>query len=340
MVTRIAVIGGGIRGRVFADVVRRHPGAELAGMCDLDQGRRDSLAREFDVPGARTLEELMHIAPVDATIVATPDFAHREPVLAALDAGLDVLVEKPLATRDRDAEEIARLARESGRRLMVGFENRWNPLVAAVRSEVRDAGAKLVSQRALLQDTIFVPREMLSWADGSSPGWFLMPHSLDLAMWISGACPTEVFARGVRSVLASSGTKTWDRISASFAMSDGSILDLDSGWVQPLGKPNVFEFRFEIETAQGAWVLDIDDTGARRFDAERMDTVAAPPVDHRGRPRGPQADMTVDFIDALLGEDLALPGPDEGLVVTRAISAVHESLETGQPIAIPSGGVS
>lgn len=331
---RIAIIGGGIRGRIFAETTHHHPGAELVAICEPDQARAAQLGGELGVPTYPSIDALLGSrAELDGVVVATPDFAHEQPAVTALEAGVDLLVEKPLATTSEEAQRIIAAAESGGGRIVVGFENRWNPLFRAVREQLQDVGAP-VSQRALLQDTIHVPTEMLGWASRSSPAWFLMPHSLDMATWLSGAVPVEVFARGVRRVLPALGVDTWDRVSASFAMSDGSILDLDSGWVQPLGKPSVFEFRFEVETSKEAYVVDVDATGARRTTAERTTTVGAPSHDHRGRPVGVAADMMRDFLDAVGGADLDLPGAAHGLLITRAIEAVHRSLETGavQPI--------
>lgn len=332
---RIAIVGGGIRGRIFAETTHHHPAAELVAICEPNPSRAQQLADDLGVPAHPSIEALLEDgAGVDAVVVATPDFAHEQPAVAALEAGLDLLVEKPLATTSEEAERIIAAAQRGGGRIVVGFENRWNPLFGAVRQQLREDGHALISQRALLQDTVFVPTQMLGWAALSSPAWFLMPHSLDMATWLSDAEPVEVHARGVKRLLPSLGVDTWDRISASFAMSDGSILDLDSGWVQPQGKPSVFEFRFEIETEADAYVLDIDATGARRATSERTSAIGAPAHDRRGRPQGVAADMMRDFLDAVGGADVDLPGAAHGLLITRAIEAVHRSLETGavQPI--------
>src|SRR5699024_6886377 len=325
---RIAIIGGGIRGRIFAETTHHHTNAELVAICEPNPDRASQLGGELAVPTFESIDLLLDSgADLDAVVVATPDFAHEGPAVAALQAGLDLLIEKPLATTSEEAQRFIAAAERGGGRIVIGFENRWNPLFRAVREQLQQNGDALVSQRALLQDTIHVPTEMLGWAARSSPAWFLMPHSLDMATWLSGAEPVDVYARGVKRVLPSLGVDTWDRVSASFAMSDGSILDLDSGWVQPLGKPSVFEFRFEVETAHEAFVLDIDATGARRATAERTTTVGSPSHDHRGRPAGVAADMMRDFLDAIGGTDLDLPDAAHGLLITRAVEAVQRSLE-------------
>lgn len=335
--TRVGVIGGGIRGRIFAETTHHHSGAELVAVCEPNRDRATALGDALGIQTFDSVDELLSSgAELDAVVVATPDFAHEQPAVAALDAGLDLLIEKPLATSEEEAQRIIAAAVRGGGRIVVGFENRWNPLFSAVHHRLRSDNHRMVSQRALLQDTIFVPTEMLSWAAKSSPAWFLMPHVLDMATWLSGARPVDVFARGVNHVLRDRGVDTWDRVSASFAMSDGSILDLDCGWVQPTGKTSVFEFRFEVETDADAYVIDVDATGARHATAARTGTLGALEHDNRGRPQGVAADMMRDFIDLVSGADLDLPGAEQGLLITRALEAVHRSLETGSVEPITS----
>lgn len=326
------VIGGGIRGRVFAQTVAQHPGAELGGICETDPARATALEKEFGVPVGPHLGRLAEIGvSPTAVIVATPDFAHRAPVVDALRAGLHVLVEKPLAMTIEDLDAITEAARTSTGLAMVGFENRWNPLFSAAKDQLASSGAHVLSQRALLQDTIQVPTKMLRWAERSSPAWFLMPHSLDMAMWLGNSTPVEVYGRAVKKYLPTLGIDTFDHVSASFAMSDGSILDLDSGWVQPESRPSVFDFRHEITTDEDSYTFQIDASGAHHYTRSTAMNFSPATVDRRGRPTGPQAEMTRDFIDAVLSADIDLPGLDQGGLVSRALIALHRSLESGTP---------
>lgn len=330
---RIGVVGGGIRGSMFGSVIREHPRGALVGFCDPSPGARTSLTQRFGVPVHEEVGALI-AEGLDALVVATPDFAHLEAGLAGLRAGLHVLFEKPLATTLPDALALSEAAEASPGQVMVGFENRWNPKFQMVREMLREAATPLIAQRVLLQDTEFVPRRMLSWAGKSSPAWFLMPHTLDLAMWISGAEPVEVFARGVRKVLVPDGIDTYDRIAASFLLSDGSILDLDSGWVLPESRPSVFQFRYGLEAKGLEFDIEIDRSGVTSFDASGVRYLGGPETDLRGRLLGPHIDMMRDFIDLCAGAEIDHPTIAQGLLVTRSIHALHESLETRTNVAI------
>lgn len=325
---KIGVVGGGIRGTMYAQAIREHPSAELVAFCEPSPSRAEALKTDYDVPVFPALSALLESADtLDAVIIATPDHLHLDAGLAALDAGLHVLFEKPLATTLDDSSALLAHAVNGGKHT-VGFENRWHPKFQTVKALLGEAGAPMVAQRAMLQDTDFVPRTMLPWAGQSTPGWFLMPHSLDMAMWLSDTTPVEVFARGVRKILEPDGIDTFDRITASFRMSDDSIVTLDSGWVLPAARPAVFEFRFEVETRDDHFEVEIDRSGITRFTADAANYVGLAGRDHRGRLQGSPIEMTKDFIDWCLGADLSMPSLEHGHLVTKAIHALHESLRT------------
>lgn len=330
---RTGIVGGGIRGRVFAEVVRQHPEGELVGFVEPNEATASSLRDQFQVPIFATTQELIE-AGADAVVISTPDFAHLEPGLAALNAGAHVLFEKPLATTLDEARQLRDAAASSSGIVMVGFENRWNGKFQAVKAGLDAGRPAMIAQRVLLQDTEFVPRRMLSWSAKSSPGWFLFPHSLDMAMWLSGARPVEVFARGVKKILAPDGIDTYDRLTASFLMSDGSIVVLDSGWVLPEARPAVFEFRYEVEAQGEHYEIVIDDPGITRFTQNGAAFVGAPGADARGRLTGVNVEMMRDFLDLCAGEDFDYPGVETGYEVSVAIAALHHSLETNSNVRI------
>src|SRR5690606_33827655 len=110
MALRVGLVGAGWWAKTYhVPALLGSPDAEIAVVCDLDIPSAQSVAA---VTGARvcgTVEEMVD-AGVDAVVISTPNAQHRPPVLAALSAGLPVLVEKPLATTAADAFEIVRTA--------------------------------------------------------------------------------------------------------------------------------------------------------------------------------------------------------------------------------------
>ena len=138
-------------------------------------------------------EAMYRAGGLDAVVIVLPDFLHREPVVKAAEAGLHVLVEKPFATNVADADAMVRAIDKAGVKCMVEFFNRWSPPFAKAR-DLLQAGqlGELIAFHLELNDAISVPTEMLAWSAQSSPAWFLMSHTADLAFWITGKRPEAV----------------------------------------------------------------------------------------------------------------------------------------------------
>jgi predicted dehydrogenase len=136
---RIAVVGVGHMGRLHAQAVaeigRREGEVVLAGVADLDRTRAEAVGQESGVRAATDFRELA--AAADAAIVAVPTRAHHPVVGALLDAGLDVLVEKPIAATLAEAESLLAAARVRGRVLAVGHLEWYNAALRAMVPSIR-----------------------------------------------------------------------------------------------------------------------------------------------------------------------------------------------------------
>ena len=131
----VGVIGAGPMGRLHARALARRAArvgdVELAGIHDRHPGRAEAVAREF---GCRSVADLAALARrADAVVVAVPTPSHVDASEALLDAGLDVLVEKPMAERSDQAQRLVAHAARLGRVLGVGQAEWFNPLLVAAR---------------------------------------------------------------------------------------------------------------------------------------------------------------------------------------------------------------
>jgi predicted dehydrogenase len=332
----VGVVGSGIRGSMFARAISENPRARLVSICDQNAHVLKAAAEKFDVATYSSVEAMVGTHPeLTAAIIATPDFAHRDAAVICAANGLDLMIEKPLATTSADAESIIAAAEKSGSRIMVGFENRWNPRFALVSDLLRSAGGgRVVNQQANLNDTVFVPTKMLSWSAKSSPAWVLMPHTLDLAVWLSGTYPVSVYARGSKGVLRSAGIDTWDSVSATFTMDDGSYVVLNSSWILPETAPAVYDFRYEIQTVSGVFHVDGANHGITEYGIDGVRWPQSAVFERNGRIGGVPIDMVNDFVEFVHDGSVEVPTHLDGLLVTRAIEAVHESLEHGGVVTL------
>lgn len=124
---RVGVVGVGSLGRSHARIYAELPGAELAGVYDVDAARAAEVAARHGVRACATLAELA--AAVDAASVAVPTPLHREVAGRLLESGVHLLVEKPITATTREAEELVALAQRHGRILQVGHVERFNPVL-------------------------------------------------------------------------------------------------------------------------------------------------------------------------------------------------------------------
>lgn len=332
---RVGVVGAGIRGSLFARALNQHPAATVVAVCDLDPDLARETAAGLAIAWFASYEQMFEAGlDLNAVVVATPDFAHHDAAVAAARAGLHLLIEKPLATSVEEAQGIADAVGQADVRAMIGYENRWNPRLLAAK-ELIDSGelGELVGQIVHLNDTIFVPTQMLAWSGRSSPAWFLMPHTLDLLLWLSGKTPARVYAQGVRKLLCERGIDTWDSIDASLVFTDGTTATLHSSWVLPESFPAVYDLRYELVGSRGALRIEGSDQGLRLM-TDKLSWPQWGVQEIRGRLGGYPVDMAYTFVEHVLGHVDDVPGVTDGLQVTRILTAVDRSLRTGEPIAL------
>jgi predicted dehydrogenase len=133
---RVAVIGVGAFGRnharVYHQLQKSDEAVELAGIVDADFSRAQAVAKEFSSTAFRNAEELT--GKIDAASVAVPTIHHLKTARMLMEAGVDVLIEKPLASSISEADEIAATAKRTGRIVQVGHLERFNPAVRATLS--------------------------------------------------------------------------------------------------------------------------------------------------------------------------------------------------------------
>jgi len=183
---RVAVAGVGEFGRHHVRVWRSLEGAELAGIFDTNQQRAREVAAEF---GTRTFPDLEALiaAGVDAVSVAVPTKEHANVGCRLLDAGVDVLIEKPMAASLDDADRLIASANAARRILQVGHVERFNPAVAAARR---------ILSRPLFFEVhrlgVFTPRSL-----DIDVVYDVMIHDLDILLSLLGSRVTDVRAVGI-----------------------------------------------------------------------------------------------------------------------------------------------
>ena len=130
--TKVAVVGVGRFGRHHARVYHELPDAELVGVYDKDAARSTEVAQQYQCRSFARLEDLF--GEVEAASVAVPTEQHADVGERLMEAGIDVLVEKPMARSLAEADRLIAAAERHGRILQLGHLERFNPAVTAARS--------------------------------------------------------------------------------------------------------------------------------------------------------------------------------------------------------------
>jgi predicted dehydrogenase len=133
---KAGVLGVGSLGYHHARILREVPGAEMAGVYDDDAARREKVAAELGVRAFRSRDELLEA--VDAAVIAVPTTAHAEVALAAIDAGVHLLIEKPIAHTLAEAEAIVDAAAARSLVVATGHVERFNGALRACEPYLED----------------------------------------------------------------------------------------------------------------------------------------------------------------------------------------------------------
>ncbi|HJZ97587.1 MAG TPA: Gfo/Idh/MocA family oxidoreductase [Candidatus Solibacter sp.] len=185
MKTRIAVVGAGAFGQNHCRVVHESEHAELAAIVDFNPDRAAELAAKYNTTALTDARQLAGRA--DGAIIAVPTTHHAEIGCMLLDAGLDVLVEKPIATDLPETDHLIEAAERKGRILQVGHVERFNPAV-------------LELERRLTLPLFFEIHRMNQFSARSldvDVVLDLMIHDVDLVLGLTGADPQEIRAAGI-----------------------------------------------------------------------------------------------------------------------------------------------
>ena len=330
------LIGCGTWGTVHARTYQASPYANFVEVCDEKAERASQFARQYGARGHSTdWRKLLANPEIQAVSIATPDFSHGEIILAAIEAGKDVLSEKPLATTVEECRKILAAQERKGTRLMVDFHNRWNLPFLSIRRQI-EAGelGKLLAFNIRLNDTLFVPTRMLSWAALSSPARFLGSHIVDLIRWMSSAEILRVYAVSRSVVLREAGVDTPDFLQYILELSNGATAMVENCWIVNESSPSVFDFQCEVIGSKGSAYVNASHNRTVEIYTDKgvqLPDVAGAP-DRYGKPVGFAVAAIEHFIECVVEGKQPMVTGEDGLLATLAVAAIEESARTRRPV--------
>ena len=297
----LAIVGAGRVGLFRGEVAARHPMVDFIGICDLKEERLELVQKKTQADYATTdFGELLKRPEITAAIIATDEHLHVEPILAAVDRGLSLLIEKPLATELAQSEKVLQAIQKKKVDAVVGYTQRFRRRWLAAKEKVRTGSlgdVTLVTSRAFMNRLVALDNyKRTSDPSKISPMVISGTHALDIVMWMMEAKkPVELYARSVDKALGPI-CKGIDATAGTIVFEDGSLYHAAISWALPVVWPGaVYSLEVGINGTEG--VLTIDDT--------HRDIVLAT---SRSQSEGynPDNQRKVDFLGSYPPGDMAL----------------------------------
>ena len=252
----LGIIGAGIMGSRYAKSGKDDAETEVVGVADLVEKRAKSLADQVGATPYTDYAEMLRNDRVEAVFITTPDHLHKEPVIAAAEAGKHIWIEKPFATTMEDANEMmdaVKKAQKVGAKITVQFGTRWHPSYAAFDYILKgDYVGEPISLDFTINDRIDVPLAMWggpneSWAKNSTVSDFLTCYAIDLSRCLTGLEANIVFARSSSKVLKF----TPDSYQALISFDEDFNAYFESSWILARSKILLSEHFFNLICSEG-----------------------------------------------------------------------------------------
>src|SRR5437899_1286349 len=216
---RVGVVGVGVMGSNHARVLADLAGVKLAGIVDPDRKQRDFVSDALACPGYGDVEALL-AAGVDALTIAAPTHLHRDLAMAAIERGVHVMVEKPIASSVAEGNAIIAAARRAGVTLMVGHVERFNPAVETIKEAIQREDILSI---AITRVGPFPPRM-------SNVGVVidLAVHDIDLIRWFTDSEIVEI-----QPQTSSAVAEREDIALLQFRTASGVLAHINTNWLTP-----------------------------------------------------------------------------------------------------------
>lgn len=332
---RFGLIGAGLWGRGHAEIYSTHHRSTLHAVCDLDEARAAQVAKDFGAQASYgDYRELLADPKVDAVAVVTPDFAHADPLVAAAEAGKHIIVEKPLATTHEDLARIEAAVKAADVTFMVDFHNRWSPPIVAARNAIDEGQlGPVVSAYLRLNDTVFVPTEMLAWAAKSSVLWFLGSHGVDVLRYLFQDEVERVYAVSRSEVLKKKGVDVPDIYQAILEFRSGVVATIENNWIVPNTNPGYNDIKINVLGSTGMINMDLTHNQMIECFLEdrsyHPDCLVGPAI--RDKHVGFAYESIRSFVDSLANGAPIQATLDDGVKVSKVILAIMDSAKERAP---------
>ncbi len=351
---KAAVIGvGGISNEHINGYIK-NPDVELYAFCDINEKQLKYMSEKYNIPEERCFldkDEMLKALPeIDIVSVCTWNAAHAECTIAALNAGKDVICEKPMAMNTAEAEEMLRVAKEKGRHLQIGFVRRYGNDADVMRDFI-NAGKF---------GDIYYAKATYLRRNGNPGGWFgdksrsgggplidLGVHVIDLSRYLCGnPKPVSVYGATFRKLFNRPTVKTGKGYNSVSAGAD-DICDVEDMATALIRFDNGF-----VLSVEASFSLNIkNDEGNIQFFGTKAGAKLDPQVEIFSEENGYLVNTSFNnntslsfdglfcreinhFVDCVKNGAPCIAPAEDGVVLMKILDAIYESARTGHEVVI------
>lgn len=353
---RVGIIGcGNIANYKHMPTTKKMKNVEMVAFCDVIKERAEKAKENYGTPDAAVYtdyKELLKDPSIVAVHVCTPNRSHSFITVDALHAGKHVLCEKPMAINSAEAKKMVDAAKETGKILTIGYQNRYRQdsmyLKRACENEdlgeVYYAKALALRRRAVPTWGVFLNE----YEQGGGPLIDIGTHALDLTLWMMDNYKPKMVVGSVFKKLrdqkeTGNACGEWDPEKFTvedsafgyIVMENGATIVLESSWAL-----NILDFQ-EASTVLCGTKAGADMKGGLRINGVRYgkqyvetpDFSTGSVVFFEGASGGsPEAIEQQVFYSAIeKGTDIVVK-PEQAFIVTQILEAIYESAKTGKPV--------
>ena len=351
----LGIIGSGRIGTLRARLAAGHPAVGSIAVSDLEPKNAEKLAglvggRSHGADNLAVIDD----PAVTAVIVSTSEGEHLAPLLAAIERGKPVLVEKPIALSVREADRVLAALQKSGGNVRVGYSRRYKERYQIAKEQVvKERLGTLTGGAARVFNSRSQALAMLQRNPHATPVVDALTYYVDLMNWLfEGRKLVEIYARGQTGVLKAAGHDHVADVSyAVLTYDDGAVISLGVSYALPEKYPALgHAARVELVGTGGVIILDDDHTDQLMYTETGIPHVYLP--DHvvnmvflqSGTPGdwalgefwGPIANETRAWLDHLAtGRPCTLATPQDARATLEATLAIEHSMRIGMPVTLP-----
>jgi predicted dehydrogenase len=322
---RLGFVGAGRHSETLLDSVRQAGGARVVAVFDLDRARAEAFDADAAVePG---WEELLARDDLDAVVVCTPPLAHRDPAIAALERGLPLYLEKPVARNLVEAREIAAAAERTGTVCALGYQWRGAEPLDRLREELHGQTLGLLTGTQV--GAVSARPWFLDPATGGGQVLERASHTIDLQRAVAGDV-VRVQATGARLELGGQPPdgQIDDVLAITLRFASGAVGAIRVAWPAP-GLPS--RFALEVLASDAALTLELDPVWRLRGVSRGAAVEASSGQEARVR-------TMARFLECARTGDAAGVFCDaaEATATLAASLAVEQALATGETVEMPA----